>query len=178
MTFMNESFFHVLRKWGTKHSHFARYYSIAIWCTLLHWNENVTRAFFGYEWKASKSGQLKASAGRFYRTPIRPPQTDEWRSEGWRRYLAWARQTPAPVSQPVESFYLGWEGPDPPQQTRILEAQAAAPAEPAPTKAVEDMLTGAPPSHTPWDPQAPPSHTAQLCTLSHPVGPPACPQTS
>ena len=43
MTFMNESFFHVLRKWGNKHWHFSRFYSIAIWCTVLQWNEKATR---------------------------------------------------------------------------------------------------------------------------------------
>ena len=31
MTFHNESFFHLLRKWGTKHSHYHRFYALAIW---------------------------------------------------------------------------------------------------------------------------------------------------
>jgi hypothetical protein len=43
VTWANESFFHILRKWGTKHSHFSRYYSLAIWCSILSWNENVHR---------------------------------------------------------------------------------------------------------------------------------------
>lgn len=75
MTFANESFFHVLRKWGTKHSHFYRFYAIAMWCSVLSWNENVGRSILEYVWRHSKSGQLKSSAGRFYKVPIRVPQT-------------------------------------------------------------------------------------------------------
>jgi hypothetical protein len=128
MTFMNESFFHVLRKWGTKHSHFSRYYSIAIWCSVLSWNENVTRPVFDYEWKRGKSGQLSSSAGRFYRVPIRPKPTDDWRREGWVRYREWAQHKSTPPTQPVESFYLGWEGNDPPSLTAAVAAAAAATA--------------------------------------------------
>ena len=87
MTFMNESFFHVLRKWGNKHSHYSRFYAVAIWCALLQWNENVTRSILEHVWSRRKSGQLKSSAGRAYRVPVRPPQTDRWRSDGWEAAL-------------------------------------------------------------------------------------------
>ena len=79
MTFVNESFFHVLRNSGTKHSHFHRFYSIAMWCSVLSWNENCGRPILEYVWRCSKSGQLKGSAGRKYKVPIRVPQTAFWR---------------------------------------------------------------------------------------------------
>ena len=83
MTSVNESFFHTLRKWGTKISYFPRYYAIAIWCTTLNWNENITRAVLEHEWRQGKSGQLSSSAGRSYRVPVRPPLTDNWRDDAW-----------------------------------------------------------------------------------------------
>jgi hypothetical protein len=142
MTFMNESFFHTLRKWGTNHSHFSRYYSLAIWCSVLNWNENVTRAVVGEEWKQSKSGQLKSSAGRFYCVPVRVPPTDHWRSEGWAAYLQWARGgagASADAAQIHESFYLGWKGAEPPTLTRTVPTATATAAAAQPEPNVDAM---------------------------------------
>ena len=64
MTFMNESFFHVLRKWGNKHWHFSRFYSIAIWCTVLQWNENATRPILEHVWSPHIKKTAKESIAR------------------------------------------------------------------------------------------------------------------
>jgi hypothetical protein len=123
MTFCNESFFHVLRKWGNKHYHYHRHYALNIWCALLSWNENIDRPILEYVWKGSKSGQLKSSAGRFYKVPIRAPKTAFWIADGWKAYRAWHDAYPfdnPPPQQPVRAFWLGWKGPSPPQRTRIV----------------------------------------------------------
>ena len=125
MTFANESFFHKLRKWGTKHSHFSRFYSIAIWCSVLSWNENAMRTTLEMVWQRRKSGQLASSAGRAYLVPLRVKPTDFWRETAWQRYLRWARQQEAPPTEPVRSYDLGWDGPQPPRSTG--GAAAAAP---------------------------------------------------
>eukprot|EP00966_Prymnesium_polylepis_P222061 5138016-Prymnesium_polylepis.1 len=163
MTFANESFFHVLRKWGTKHSHFGSYYSIAIWCSVLSWNENVGRQTLEYVFRVKKSGQLKSSAGRGYTVPIRVPQTAFWRAEGWAAYKAWVhardgapwtaqtvedyaagplQRTDAPGWLPaphaMASYWLGWRDADPPQRARVVVAQVQAPP---PDKAL-DAMTG------------------------------------
>ncbi len=129
MTFANESFFHKLRKWGTKHSHFSRFYSIAIWCSVLSWNESATRATLEQVWQRRKSGQLASSAGRAYLVPLRVKPTDFWRETAWRRYLQWARRQEAPPTEPVCSYDLGWDGAQPPR--RSTGAAAAAPVAPA-----------------------------------------------
>ena len=138
MTFMNESFFHVLRKWGNKHFHFSRFYSIAMWCAVLSWNENVTRGILEYVWSHRKSGQLKSSAGRAYRVPVRPPPTDRWRSDGWLLYCQWVRgkdPVAATPLAPLQSYDLGWHGADPTRLTPVQRAAPAAPADaPAPAK--------------------------------------------
>ena len=141
MTFMNESFFHALRKWGNKHSHFSRFYSIAIWCALLQWNENVTRSILEHVWSRRKSGQLKSSAGRAYRVPVRPPQTDRWRRDGWELYLQSVQgkePPPASASAPLRSYDLGWYGPDPPRLSPLQTAPAETAAAPL---AVVDAMT-------------------------------------
>ena len=160
MTYCNESFFHTLRKWGTKHSHFSRFYSLAIWCSVLSWNENIDRQILEYEWRQSKSGQLKSSAGRFYKVPVRAPQTDFWRPESWRAYKLSLQEAPPPqcasehLAAPLNragsvysagwlsdvkayrSCWLGWQGADPPERARIIVAQAV----PPPTgKPVDEM---------------------------------------
>ena len=120
-TNQNESFFHTLRKWGTKHSHFARYYSISMWCSLLNWNENITREAVDHEWKTSKAGQLRTSAGRAYRVPIKPPPTGQWRIDGWGNYLTWAHKKQPTRVEPVRSYFLGWYGINPPQRERTRQ---------------------------------------------------------
>ena len=155
MTFSNESFFHVLRKWGTKHSHFHRFYSIAMWCSVLSWNENVCRPILEYQWRRTKSGQLKSSAGRFYKVPIRAPQHHFWREEGWAAYRAWVVRRDGPATEPqtaegwaaattaapvysrmpgwlpgpgaFASYWLGWKDDSPPQRARVVMATVAAP---------------------------------------------------
>ena len=140
MTFMNESFFHVLRKWGHKHYHFSRFYSIAMWCAVLQWNENVTRCVLEHVWSRRKSGQLKSSAGRAYRVPLRPPQTDRWRGDGWALYLQSVQgkePAPASASAPLRSYDLGWDGPDPPRISPLQMAPTETAA--APLEAVDAM---------------------------------------
>jgi len=140
MTFGNESFFHVLRKWGNKHSDFSRHYGLAIWCAVLSWNENVRRVTLEHVWRRRKSGQLSGQRGRFYKVAIRAPQTDHWRTEGWLKYQATivtsGRTGSQQPSGTVCSYFLGWLGCDPP---------AAAPIQlPTPltvTKPLEQLTT-------------------------------------
>ena len=132
-----ESFFHTLRKWGTKQSHFSRYYTVAIWCALLSWNENITRPILEHEWQRRKSGQLASSAGRCYKVPIRTPRTEAWRAQIWREYRA-KLHAARPAPAPERSYFLGWYGVDPPERVRVAAAARAA-AAPAPTKAVESL---------------------------------------
>ena len=131
LTFGNESYFHVLRKWGTKQSDFSRHYAIAIWCAVLSWNENVGRLTLEHVWRRRKSGQLASQGGRYYKVAIRTPQTDFWRMEGWQAYratLVSGTRTRREASGQVEcSFSLGWYGRDPPVAPPIrLPAPATA----------------------------------------------------
>jgi len=121
LTFCNESYFHVLRKWDTKHSHFYHYYATGIWCSLLSWNENVTRPTLEEVWKRHKSGQLASSAGRWYKVAIRAPKTDDWRYDVWLEYKTTLKPqqlrssaSAAPAPAPATSYWLGWCGTDPP----------------------------------------------------------------
>jgi hypothetical protein len=148
MTWANESFFHILRKWGTKHSHFSRYYSLAIWCSILSWNENVHRTVLEHVWKTTKGGQLRTSAGRAYRVPVRAPQTDDWRGDFWALFksmeAAPARSGPSSSSDAIvpkrQGLFLGWYGEDPPQRPRSVPVPPPANQQPQEAQpAVEDL---------------------------------------
>jgi hypothetical protein len=140
MTFWNESFFHVLRKWGTKHSHFGRYYSIAIWCAVLSWNENVSRAVLEHVWKQDKSGQLKSSAGRKYKVAIRAPQTNFWMFDVWQEYSSTLdtgrRRSQRRSTHPMPGYALGWTGLDPPAPTFQPPPPATEPSQLRPVAAL------------------------------------------
>jgi hypothetical protein len=159
MTFCNESFFHVLRKWVTKHSHFSRFYSLGIWCSLLDWNENASRAVLEHVWRQQKSGQLKSSAGRFYKVALRAPKTGFWRTDSWGAYVESRKVAPpsrvSPRKVPAQSetalkktaarsYYLGWKGSSLPPEPAVAPttatalAPAAAPAA-APKPAAASM---------------------------------------
>lgn len=132
MTFNDESFFHVLRKWAPKHDHFHRFYAVAIWCAVLSWNENATRPVLEWVTVSTKAGQLKSQAGRAYRVAVRPPPTNEWRCDFWVRYYAAVHdKPPRHTSQPMQTYALGWSGADPPFRTRVVAAISPTVAPPA-----------------------------------------------
>ena len=107
MTFHNESFFHTLRKWGSKHYHYHRFYSLAIWCALLSWNENVNRVTLEKVWKRKKSGQLSSSSGRKYCVAIRVPMTNLWMEDVWARYIARYNEVPLEGDvEPLPGYHL------------------------------------------------------------------------
>ena len=157
MTFANESYFHVLRKWCPQKTHYSRFYSLAIFFSVLSWNENVGRAVLGGKWVRGKSGPLAKSAGRWYWVARRADPTDNWRLAVWERYLLSLRPpkpSAAPPPPPAQSYFLGWKGEDPPAPTipappiRLLPtassaASAAASAAASTATAVASAATSA-----------------------------------
>lgn len=136
-TAYNESFFHVLRKYCPQKTHYSRFYSLAIYCAVLSWNENVTRPILGGKWVRGKSGPLAKSAGRWFWVPIRAQSTHDWQLEGWELYLA-SLQPKAPASTaPVQAYWLGWKGEDPPRP--VAPAAPAAPATEVPREPIESL---------------------------------------
>ena len=78
MTYNNESYFHVLRKWCPQKTFYSRFYSLAIFCSTLSWNENVVRPIVGHKWVRGKSGPLASSAGRWYHVPHSAQSRRAW----------------------------------------------------------------------------------------------------
>ena len=121
----NESFFHKMRVWCPKTSHFRRYYMLGVHCALLSWNENVRREVLGKKWTRSKGGQLKGQAGRWYCLPVRVAQTDDWIVETWRTYMTKRLGLACTSNEPVRSYRLGTPVAGTPVPTAAASAAAS-----------------------------------------------------
>ena len=140
-TFANESYFHLMRKWNTKQSHFSRFYSIGIHCAVLHWNENVKRTILGYKWVLGKSGQLASASSRcWYKVAQRAPMTSQWQQTGWEEYLR-TLEPAAPVqTQPIMGCWMGFSGStEAPAPAPALEPDECEPDEPMPDEPPEPI---------------------------------------
>ena len=124
----NESFYHKLRVFAPQKTHYSRFYSLAIFAATLSWNENIVREILGYKWVRGKTGPLAKSAGRWYKVPRRADQTDHWRTTLWEHYLLSLQPAPAPsaAAQPVQTYWLGWMGQDPPAHAATIVGVGAA----------------------------------------------------